>query len=50
MTATAQNVTGLVSVVMGIVIGLTFLFGFRNVLTLALSLDPPTKGRSGAVG
>ncbi len=30
-----------VSVIMGTVVGLTFLFGFGNVLSLALRLDVP---------
>ncbi len=46
MTVAAQNVTRFVSVVMGIVIGLTFMFGFGNVPTLALSLGVPLTTRS----
>jgi hypothetical protein len=36
--ATIPNVTRFVSAILGVVIGLTFLFGFGNMLTLALGL------------
>ncbi|OXM59133.1 hypothetical protein [Amycolatopsis vastitatis] len=41
MTANARTVSRFVTVVMGLVIGLTFLFGFGNVLNLALKLQVP---------
>lgn len=41
MSANSQVVARFVSVVMGLVIGLTFLFGFGNVLSLALKLQVP---------
>jgi hypothetical protein len=41
VTANAQKVSRFVTVVMGLVIGLTFLFGFGNVLNLALKLQVP---------
>ncbi|MGW4057782.1 hypothetical protein ACWEGE_05860 [Amycolatopsis sp. NPDC004747] len=41
MTANTQTVSRFVTVVMGLVIGLTFLFGFGNVLHLALKLQVP---------
>ncbi|WP_370643678.1 hypothetical protein [Amycolatopsis sp. DSM 110486] len=39
---TSSGVTGFVTTVMGIVIGLTFLFGFGNVLALALRIGVPS--------
>jgi hypothetical protein len=39
--AADQPVVGAVTVIMGTVVGLTFLFGFGNVLNLALRLDIP---------
>jgi hypothetical protein len=39
--AADQPVVGAVTVIMGTVVGLTFLFGFGNVLTLALRLRVP---------
>lgn len=41
MTAGTERVTRFVSVVMGTVVGLTFLFGFGNALSLALALGVP---------
>ncbi|WP_240519646.1 hypothetical protein [Amycolatopsis antarctica] len=41
MTASSQAVARFVTVTMGLVIGLTFLFGFGNVLNLALKLQVP---------
>lgn len=41
MTASSQTVARFVTVTMGLVIGLTFLFGFGNVLSLALKLQVP---------
>lgn len=41
MTANSQAVARFVTVTMGLVIGLTFLFGFGNVWTLALKLQVP---------
>ncbi len=41
MTADTQTVSRFVTAVMGLVIGLTFLFGFGNVLNLALKLQVP---------
>lgn len=41
MTANSQTVARFVTVTMGLVIGLTFLFGFGNVLNLALKLQVP---------
>jgi hypothetical protein len=40
-SAADQPVVGAVTVIMGTVVGLTFLFGFGNVLTLALRLGVP---------
>ncbi len=41
MSANSRTVARFVSVTMGLVIGLTFLFGFGNVLNLALKLQVP---------
>lgn len=41
MSASSQTVARFVTVTMGLVIGLTFLFGFGNVLNLALKLQVP---------
>ncbi|HEY2041273.1 hypothetical protein [Amycolatopsis sp. NBC_01480] len=41
MNANSQTVARFVTVTMGLVIGLTFLFGFGNVLNLALKLQVP---------
>ncbi|WP_329065619.1 hypothetical protein [Amycolatopsis sp. NBC_01480] len=41
MSANSQAVARFVTVTMGMVIGLTFLFGFGNVLNLALKLQVP---------
>ncbi|MFD8491808.1 hypothetical protein [Amycolatopsis sp. NPDC059657] len=41
MIGERASVARLVSVLMGVVVGLTFLFGFGNVLSLALRLDVP---------
>ncbi|WP_116201001.1 hypothetical protein [Amycolatopsis circi] len=41
MSASSQAVARFVTVTMGLVIGLTFLFGFGNVLNLALKLQVP---------
>ncbi|MGW4058569.1 hypothetical protein ACWEGE_09815 [Amycolatopsis sp. NPDC004747] len=41
MSANSQAVARFVTVTMGLVIGLTFLFGFGNVLNLALKLQVP---------
>ncbi|MFE0026784.1 hypothetical protein [Amycolatopsis sp. NPDC059021] len=41
MSASSQAVARLVTITMGLVIGLTFLFGFGNVLSLALKLQVP---------
>ncbi|WP_328604339.1 hypothetical protein OG943_30350 [Amycolatopsis sp. NBC_00345] len=41
MSANSQTVARFVTVTMGLVIGLTFLFGFGNVLNLALKLQVP---------
>lgn len=41
MSANSQAVARFVTVMMGLVIGLTFLFGFGNVLNLALKLQVP---------
>ncbi|WP_084022506.1 hypothetical protein [Amycolatopsis thermoflava] len=41
MTANSRAVAQFVTVTMGLVIGLTFLFGFGNVLNLALKLQVP---------
>ncbi|NKQ54590.1 hypothetical protein HFP15_17045 [Amycolatopsis sp. K13G38] len=41
MNANSQTVARFVTVTMGLVIGLTFLFGFGNVLNLALTLQVP---------
>jgi hypothetical protein len=41
---TSSSVTRFVTTVMGIVIGLTFLFGFGNVLSLALRIGVPAYG------
>ncbi|WP_394359750.1 hypothetical protein [Amycolatopsis sp. SB7-3] len=41
MSANSQTVARFVTVMMGLVIGLTFLFGFGNVLNLALKLQVP---------
>jgi hypothetical protein len=41
MNANAQTVARFVTVTMGLVIGLTFLFDFGNVLNLALKLQVP---------
>ncbi|WP_414945544.1 hypothetical protein [Amycolatopsis sp. cmx-11-32] len=41
MSANSQTIARFVTVVMGLVIGLTFLFGFGNVLNLALKLQVP---------
>ncbi|MBE8519422.1 hypothetical protein ILP97_18235 [Amycolatopsis sp. H6(2020)] len=41
MSANSQAVARFVTVTMGLVVGLTFLFGFGNVLNLALKLQVP---------
>lgn len=41
MSANSQAVARFVTITMGLVIGLTFLFGFGNVLNLALKLQVP---------
>jgi hypothetical protein len=41
MSANSPTVARFVTVTMGLVIGLTFLFGFGNVLNLALKLQVP---------
>ncbi|MGW4828326.1 hypothetical protein ACWEOG_12165 [Amycolatopsis japonica] len=41
MSANSQTVARFVTVTMGLVVGLTFLFGFGNVLNLALKLQVP---------
>ncbi|MFE6615812.1 hypothetical protein [Amycolatopsis sp. NPDC057786] len=41
MSASSQTVARFVTITMGLVIGLTFLFGFGNVLNLALKLQVP---------
>ncbi|MYW92377.1 hypothetical protein G3I59_31995 [Amycolatopsis rubida] len=41
MSASSRTVARFVTVTMGLVIGLTFLFGFGNVLNLALKLQVP---------
>ncbi|MTD54835.1 hypothetical protein GKO32_12710 [Amycolatopsis sp. RM579] len=41
MSASSQTVARFVTVTMGLVIGLTFFFGFGNVLNLALKLQVP---------
>ncbi|KAA9163208.1 hypothetical protein FPZ12_009385 [Amycolatopsis acidicola] len=41
MNASSQGVARFVTITMGLVIGLTFLFGFGNVLHLALKLQVP---------
>ncbi|WP_409496063.1 hypothetical protein [Amycolatopsis sp. cmx-11-12] len=41
MSANTQSVARFVTVMMGLVVGLTFLFGFGNVLNLALKLQVP---------
>ncbi|MFE3170058.1 hypothetical protein ACFXPA_04815 [Amycolatopsis sp. NPDC059090] len=41
MNASSHAVARLVTITMGLVIGLTFLFGFGNVLSLALKLQVP---------
>ncbi|MFB9688207.1 hypothetical protein [Amycolatopsis plumensis] len=41
MSASSQAVARFVTITMGLVIGLTFLFGFGNVLNLALKLQVP---------
>jgi hypothetical protein len=41
MTGNSRAVARFVTIMMGLVIGLTFLFGFGNVLNLALKLQVP---------
>lgn len=41
MSASSQTVARFVTITMGLVIGLTFMFGFGNVLNLALKLQVP---------
>lgn len=41
MSANSQAAARFVTVTMGLVVGLTFLFGFGNVFNLALKLQVP---------